>query len=38
MHVCPKNEGHLVAADGGKIICRERQDPHSALLCGSAIL
>jgi hypothetical protein len=36
MHVRPKNEKPFIAGDGSKIICRERQEPPSPSLCGSA--
>jgi hypothetical protein len=38
MHVRLKNERTLHVADGRKIICQERQEPRSALLCGSVSL
>jgi hypothetical protein len=38
MHVHPKAQRPSIAADGSKIICREKQEPRSALLWGSASL
>jgi hypothetical protein len=35
MHVCPKTEGHSVAAGGSKFICRENKSrpAHAVRLC-----
>jgi hypothetical protein len=38
MHVRSKAQRHSIAGGGSKIICREKQEPRSALLCGSASL
>jgi len=38
MHVRSKAQRHSIASGGSKIICREKQEQRSALLCGSASL
>jgi hypothetical protein len=38
MHFRPEAQKHSIAAYRSRIICRERQEPRSASLCGSASL
>jgi hypothetical protein len=38
MHVRSKAQRHSIAGGGSKIICREKQEPRNALLCGSTSL